>query len=114
MRGLQTTDIFKALSIINNAGIKNEIENMSIRVSNGEKLDVRKVGVEFIFNVLGNCPKVEQQLYEFIGGLLEIDSKEIATMEPLRLIEKIKELESVIPVEEWKSFFRSLSALITK
>lgn len=114
MRGLQTEDIFKALSIINDAGIKNEIETMALRISNGEKLDVKRVGVEFIFNVLGNCPRVKKQLYEFIGGLLEIDSKEIATMEPLSLIEKIKELESVIPVEEWKRFFRSLSALITK
>lgn len=116
MRQLQTHDIFKALKIANSAKIKEEFQKIALRITNGESVNEREIGFDFIMTVLGNCADdlVERQIYDFIGGILEIPSEEIETMNPLELIEKIKELKTVISVEEWKSFFQSLSQMLMK
>ncbi len=114
MRNIQTHDVFVALQIANSAGVKDEVQKMASRVANGEKISVQKAGIEFMFNVLGNCAdeKTENLIYKFIGGILEEDPAELRVMNPLLLIEKIKGLKEVISVEDWKDFFHSLSAVI--
>lgn len=116
MRNLQTHDVFMALKIANSTGLKEEFKRIAINVSNNANADEKEIGLDLIFTLLGRCAddKTEKLIYEFLGGILEIDPNEIKTMNPLELIEKIKELNTVIPVEEWKSFFQSFLQVALK
>lgn len=116
MRGLQTHDVFVALKIANSAGIKEEFQKMALKVTENSKIDERKIGLEFLMNILGNCAddKTEALIYDFLGNILEIAPGDIKVMNPLELIEKIKELQTVISIEEWKSFFQSVAQVLTK
>lgn len=115
MRNLQTHDVFIAMRLVNTAGIRDEFQKMALQARNG-KLKPEQVGIDFIFNLIGACgnENVEALFYEFIGGILEIDPKEIKTMDPLKLVTEIEKLKEIISVEEWKAFFQSLLRMIRK
>lgn len=116
MRALQTHDIFVAMNIINTAGIREKFSEIALKVSAGKDVNLQEIGLDFLLSVLGGCAnaKSENLIYEFLGGVLEMSPNEIKTMEPLKLIEEIKKLNEVISVEQWKSFFQSLSVMIRK
>lgn len=116
MRNLQTHDLFVALKIAKSAGIKEEIQKIALKLQNAENVNEREVGLDFVMTILSNCAddKTEALLYDFIGSILEIAPGDIAIMNPLELIEKIKELKTVISVEEWQSFFQSFAQVLMK
>lgn len=115
MRKLQTHDVFVAAKLIKTIGIRNEVKAMALKVSNGQKLKVEEVGVEFFLNVIENASSEEAEngLYDLLGGILEISPADIRTMDPLELLKTLKELAEFIDVESWKAFFKSV-ATVTK
>jgi len=115
MRTLQTHDLFTAMKIINAAGIRDEIKRTALLAQN-KQIKVEEIGIDFILGILGACAdkKAEDAIYEFLGGLMEIEPKEIKVMNPLDLIEEIKKLSAVIDVEAWRNFFQLLLVSIQK
>ena len=120
MRALKTTDVFAAMRIITAAGIADEMRMiataMDDKEANGETLGILDIGVTFCVGFLEKIVQgpSEKAFYKFISGPLEISEKDIADMDPLDLIDKIKELEEVIDVERWKNFFKRVADFLPK
>lgn len=115
MRNLETHDVFKAMKIINALGVKEEVQKMALKMQSDKKgVNDKEVGVEVILNVIGHAgdEKAENLIYDFLSGPLEIEAETIKHMDPLELIESIKSLNTVIDVESWKAFFKSVVVLM--
>lgn len=113
MRKLIGADLFTALRIVKAAGIEEEIQRIALEASDGKQLDVRRIGAEFIISAICGCanPAAEEQIWTFLGNLMEIDAKVLKSMELDGLMTKIEELMEVIQPEEIGNFFLRLSAL---
>ena len=114
MRNLQTHDIFVAMKVVNSVGVADEIKRVALMVSEKKEVNIDKIGIEFLFSIMAKCANdnTENLIYEFLGGILEMDPKDIKVMDPMELVENIKKLNEVISVEQWKAFFQSLLNLI--
>ena len=111
MRNLQTRDIFAFVRMVDEIGLKDELKNMIMTKDNIADLTAESFGYDLIFTILdkASSTKAEASVYEFFGGLFEIDPKECATMDALEFIEKVME---VADVEKWKAFFTSAAKLM--
>ena len=120
MRKLQTHDVFMALKLIRAAGVKDEVSRIvnfiEIKEKEGKRVSIRDVGVEFILGVMEKLTGTESEnaFYELLAGPLEIEAEEIRTMDPLDLIDKVKDLQEVIDGERLKRFFKSVAGLMEK
>jgi len=116
MRGLQTTDIFTAARIVKSAKIADEVKVIAAAMDDKKEVSVLDFGVEFIVAVFEKLVGTESEkaIYKFLSGPLEIPEKEIAKMDPIDLIDKIRELREVVDVERWKRFFEQLSKFLPK
>lgn len=114
MRKLIGADLFTALRIVKAAGIEEEVQKIALEASDRKQLDVRRIGAEFIINAICGCgnPRAEEQIWIFLGNLMEIDAKALKAMELNDLMTKIEELMEVIQPEEIGNFFSRLSALM--
>ena len=122
MRNLQATDIFSVVKILNGIGLKNIKESIDfeeinkIRKGMTEKnADVisSQVGLNIVMSVatviVENLPKIENDLYSFIGSVIGIKTKDVAKMD---MGEFMDVLISIIQKEEFKDFFKRASKLI--
>ena len=126
MRNLQATDIFSVVKILNGIGLKNIKESIDFEEIN----DIRKtmvednsednsekvysqVGVKVVMSIatviLENLPKVENDLYTFVGSGIGVKAKDVAKME---MGEFMDLLIAIIQKEEFKDFFKRASKLI--
>ena len=122
MRNLQATDIFSVVKILNGIGLKNIKEAINIeeinKIRKGMTEDntdtiVSQVGVNVVMSIvmviLENLPKVENDLYNFIGSVIGIKAKDVAKMDMGYFMDV---LISIIKKEEFKDFFSRASKLI--
>ena len=122
MRNLQATDIFSVVKILNGIGLKNikeaiDFEEINkIRKGMTEKnADVisSQVGLNIVMSIatviLENLPKIENDLYTFVGSVIGIKTKDVAKMD---MGEFMDVLISIIQKEEFKDFFKRASKLI--
>ena len=122
MRKLQATDIFSVVKILNGIGLKNVKESINFEEINKlrkgmteENSDViaSQVGVTVVMSVatviIENLPKVENDLYNFIGGVINVKAKDVAKMD---MGEFMDVLITIIQKEEFKDFFKLASKLI--
>ena len=122
MRSLQASDIFSVVKILNGIGLKNvkeainidEINNIRKRMMEDNSENVySQVGVNVIMSVatviLENLPKVENDLFNFVGSIIGIKAKDVAKMD---MGEFMDVLISIIQKEEFKDFFKRASKLI--
>ena len=122
MRNLQATDIFSVVKILNGIGLKNVKEAIDFEEINKirkgmteENADVisSQVGVNVVISlatvILENLPKVETDLYNFIGSVIGVKSKDVAKMD---MGEFMGLLIAIIQKEEFKDFFNRASKLI--
>ena len=122
MRKLQATDLFSVVKILNGIGLKNikeaiDFEEINkIRKGMTEKnADVisSQVGLNIVMSVatviVENLPKIENDLYSFIGSVIGIKTKDVAKMD---MGEFMDVLISIIQKEEFKDFFKRASKLI--
>ena len=126
MRSLQASDIFSVVKILNGIGLNNvkeainieEINNIRKRMvednseDNSEKV-YSQVGVKVVMSIatviLENLPKVENDLYTFVGSVIGVKAKDVAKMD---MGDFMDVLISIIQKEEFKDFFKRASKLI--
>ena len=121
MRNLQATDIFSIAKILNGIGLKNIKEAINIeeinKIRQGMTEDnasaiTSQVGVNVVMSIatviLENLPKVENNLYNFIGSVIDMKAKDVAKMD---MGEFMDVLMSIIQKEEFKDFFKRASKL---
>ena len=126
MRKLQATDIFSVVKILNGIGLNNVKEAINIEEineirktmtednseDNSEKV-YSQVGVKVVMSItaviLENLPKVENDLYTFVGSVIGVKPKDVAKMD---MGEFMDLLITIIQKEEFKDFFKRASKLI--
>ena len=122
MRKLQATDIFSVVKILNGIGLKNVKEAIDFEEINKirkgmteENADVisSQVGLNVVMSlatvIIENLPKVENDLYNFIGSVIDVKAKDVAKMD---MGEFMDVLITIIQKEEFKDFFKRASKLI--
>ena len=122
MRNLQATDIFSVVKILNGIGLKNVKEAIDFEEINKirkglteENADVisSQVGLNVVMSlatvIIENLPKVENDLYNFIGSVIDVKAKDGAKMD---MGEFMDVLITLIQKEEFKDFFKRASKLI--
>ena len=126
MRNLQATDIFSVVKILNGIGLNNIKEAIDFEEinkirkgmtednaeDNSEKV-YSQVGVKVVMSIatviLENLPKVENDLYTFVGSVIGVKAKDVAKMD---MGEFMDLLIAIIQKEEFKDFFKRASKLI--
>ena len=126
MRNLQASDIFSVVKILNGIGLNNVKEAINIEEineirktmtednseDNSEKV-YSQVGVKVVMSIatviLENLPKVENDLYTFVGSVIGVKAKDVAKMD---MGEFMDLLIAIIQKEEFKDFFKRASKLI--
>ena len=122
MRNLQATDIFSVVKILNGIGLKNVKEAIDFEEINKirkgmteENADVisSQVGLNVVMSlatvIIENLPKIENDLYNFIGSVIDVKAKDVAKMD---MGEFMDVLITIIQKEEFKDFFKRASKLI--
>ena len=122
MRNLQATDIFSVVKILNGIGLKNIKEAINIDEINNlrkgmteDNADVitSQVGLNVVMSIatiiLENLPKVENDIYNFIGSVIDMKAKDVAKMDMGDFMDL---LITIIQKEEFKDFFKRASKLI--
>ena len=126
MRSLQASDIFSVVKILNGIGLNNVKEAINIEeINNIRKTMVEdnsednsekvysQVGVKVVMSIatviLENLPKVENDLYTFVGSVIGVKAKDVAKMD---MGEFMDLLIAIIQKEEFKDFFKRASKLI--
>ena len=122
MRNLQATDIFSVVKILNGIGLKNVKEAIDFEEINKirkgmteENADVisSQVGLNVVMSlatvIIENLPKVENDLYNFIGSVIDVKAKDVAKMDMGEFMDVII---TIIQKEEFKDFFKRASKLI--
>ena len=122
MRNLQATDIFSIVKILNGIGLKNIKEAINFeeinKIRQGMTEDnasaiTSQVGVNVVMSIatviLENLPKVENDLYNFIGSVIDMKAKDVAKMD---MGDFMDVLIAIIQKEEFKDFFKRASKLI--
>ena len=122
MRNLQASDIFSVVKILNGIGLNNVKEAINIEEINNirkgmteDNVDVisSQVGVKVVMSIatviLENLPKVENDLYTFVGSVIGVKAKDVAKMD---MGEFMDVLITIIQKEEFKDFFKRASKLI--
>ena len=122
MRNLQASDIFSVVKILNGIGLKNikeainldEINNLRKGMTeDNEDAVTSQVGVNVVMSIatviLENLPKVENDLYTFVGSVIGVKAKDVAKMD---MGEFMDLLIAIIQKEEFKDFFKRASKLV--
>lgn len=108
-RRLQTRDIFAAVRCIKSIGIREELKTLANKID--KNTNINEIGIEGAFIVLEKATEKnsENLLYEFLSGPLEVTTEEVASMDPLELVNQLKE---VCNLEGWKTFLFKASQLM--
>lgn len=118
MRQFKSTDLFAALRIVKEIGVKQELKDFAAAMADGKisAKTQRELGAELLFGLLGNCgtKEAETAFFEFVSEPMEIPVAELRDMDLLEFMTKVREFVEFIDVEAWKSFFTSLADLIKK
>ena len=122
MRKLQATDLFSVVKILNGIGLKNVREAINIEEINdvrkgmtkgNEDVITSQIGLNVVMSlatvILENLPKIENDLYNFIGSVIDMKPKDVAKMD---MGEFMDVLITIIQKEEFKDFFKRASKLI--
>ena len=122
MRNLQASDIFSVVKSLNGIGLNNvkeaidfeEINNIRKGMTEGNAdVITSQVGLKVVMSIatviLENLPKVENDLYTFVGSVIGVKAKDVAKMD---MGEFMDVLITIIQKEEFKDFFKRASKLI--
>ena len=122
MRKLQATDLFSVVKILNGIGLKNIREAINIDEINDVRKGMTKdnsevitsqIGINVVMSIatviLENLPKIENDLYNFIGSVIDVKPKDVAKMD---MGDFMDVLITIIQKEEFKDFFKRASKLI--
>lgn len=110
MRELQAKDVFVALRLFKAM----DLNAMLTKLSKATITDENEMGAFVIGEVLSGLanPDAEKHFYSFMGNILELSPNEVEKMNPMELLEKAKELKTIIKGDDWKNFFAQVFALL--
>lgn len=117
MRKLGLKDAWALARIINKANIKDDIiafaNEIYIRQQSGKKLNVEDVGLEFVITLITSMSSesVENQFYKLYADVKGTTVEDVAVTDFSTLKSDIK---TIISENDLKSFFQSLSGLMSK
>ena len=118
MRNLKSTDLFAALRIVREVGVKEEMKAFAARIADKSLTEEnqREIGVEFLWGLLGNAgtEKAEKAVYEFLAGPMEYTVQELRDMDLIEFGKKIVEFVGSVDIEDWKAFFTQVAELMKK
>ena len=118
MRALKSTDLFAALRVVKEIGVKDEMKQFAATVADGRMSEKtqRELGAELIFGLLANCgtEAAEKAFFAFLSGPLEVPVQELRDMDLDIFADMIKDFVASVDIEHWRSFFTSLAGLIRK
>lgn len=121
MRNLNTRDMFNAVRLIKELGVKDEIKKAALQMTTPKnedeaeskvtEEDTKSIGFDMIFSIFEKVfdKNIEIKLYEFLSGPLEIEADEVGNMDPIDLCEKIYEIADI---QRWKDFLFKAARLI--
>lgn len=111
MRKLKSTDIFKALRLVQASELKEELKPLIKKFAAGES-EIEDIGFEGILTIISvfSEPKSEKSFYEFLSGPFEMTPEEVANLDIDELINKLEKLKEE---NNLKAFFTYLQGLIT-
>lgn len=112
MRNLQFQDIFKVIRILKKAGLSKQARTIMVKAAeaqaNNKELDVKQLGLDFIFSILENSAEAEQEVYEFFAELKGSKPEEIKKME---FEEMMGMFEDFLKLPNLKGFFLKVSSM---
>lgn len=116
MRTLKSTDLFAALRIVKEIGVKDEMKRMAESIQGVTDANQTEVGIELLMSVLANCGTEgsEKAFYSFLSGVTEVSVEDLRNMDLTDFADLIKEFVQSVDVEHWRSFFTQLAGLIKK
>lgn len=118
MRTLKSKDLFAALRVVKEVGIKDEMRKMAELLKSGKitKKEQTEIGIEVMMQILANCgtESAETAFFEFLSSPMEISIEDLREMDLNIFAEKIKEFVQMVDIDHWKGFFTSLAELIRK
>lgn len=116
MRRLKTSDVFAFLRIASEAHIRDEVKSLAQTIqTNGGNTDAVSVGYDLILSVIDHLGdrKAERMVYEFLGGVWEMDAGEVADLDLLTFRDTFKAWATeYIDREEMRYFFGALASLM--
>lgn len=118
MRNLKSTDLFAALRIVREVGLKEEMKEFAQRISNKNlsEENQREIGIEFLWGLLGNAgtERAEKAVFEFLAGPIETTAQELRDLDLIDFGNKIVEFVGSVDIEAWKAFFTQLAEQIKR
>ena len=100
MRSLQNTDVFAFGRILTKANLKEEIKKVSV----GNEKNIEAIGYDLLYTIFSSCSnkEVEEEIYNFLAPIFEMDVEEVKKMDPIETFEMIK---NIADWKKWQSFF---------
>lgn len=101
MRKLQTQDVFKTARIIKTANIREDVQQAfkdGLKVQDAEEKEKEKamseIGINVFMQILEACgdPKLEEQVYDLLGGVFESSPEDVKQLSLDVLIENVKKI----------------------
>lgn len=114
MRGLETRDLFSACRLLMKIGVREEIREVARKAEeNKDKMIKTDMGFDLLFGIIEKATqeKAEEEIYKFIADLFGCEWESVRSMNPVEMLDK---LEQVADLENWKSFFKRVAALMKK
>lgn len=103
MRNLQFQDTFKILRIMKKAGLSRQARTLMLKAAESEgDIDVKSLGMDFIFSVLENLGDAEDEMYAFFADLTGKSTDDIKQMD---LDEMVGMFEDFLSLPNLKTFF---------
>lgn len=117
MRKLQTQDVFKMARIIKTANIRDSVQQAikdGLKAQDAEDKEkesaMYEIGINVFMQLLDACsdPKLEDQVYDFLGGIFESSPEDVKKLSLDGMIENVKK---VIEQNNIKNFFKTAARL---
>lgn len=114
MRNLQFQDVFKVIRILKKAGLSKQARIMMIKAAEKQKddkiaIDVKELGIDFIFTILENLGDAEDEVYSFFADLTR---KEVDVIKKQELDEMVGMFESFLKIPNLNSFLPKVLSMM--
>lgn len=107
---IKTEVMFKLLKVVKKIGILEELKTMFKTASTKDKKELEKaqeeIGMDFVVRIISGLDSAEQEFYELIACVKEIDVKEAKDLD---FNETIEVLKAIFLSEVFRGFLFSLS-----
>lgn len=115
MREIQTQDMFILLRALEAGEVKEKIKKAYMNAGSTQESQ-ESYGMDVVMDFVCGMAntKAEKYLYQFVGGVLEMTPEQVATSDPIDLLNNLQMLFNSIDKEKWKAFFKSVLHLLMR